>query len=66
MGAFVSRQNARVEEVDNNSNNAYKYPPKSGLLKIYKYIRIYDLFLLLLVNKIFSLKSAIMIKNQKL
>ncbi|XP_025425805.1 E3 ubiquitin-protein ligase MGRN1-like [Sipha flava] len=30
MGAFVSRQNARVEEVDNNSNNAYKYPPKSG------------------------------------
>lgn len=36
MGAFASRQNARVEEVDNNSNNAYKYPPKSGLLKIHK------------------------------
>lgn len=33
MGAFTSRQNTRVEEVDNNSNNAYKYPPKSGLLK---------------------------------
>lgn len=36
MGAFVSRQNARVEEVDSNSNNAYKYPPKSGMLDIYK------------------------------
>lgn len=34
MGAFSSRQNTRVEEVDNNSNNAYKYPPKSGMLKI--------------------------------
>jgi len=33
MGAFTSRQNTRVEEVDNNSNNAYKYPPKSGLFK---------------------------------
>jgi len=32
MGAFTSRQSTRVEEVDNNSNNAYKYPPKSGLL----------------------------------
>lgn len=32
MGAFASRQNVRVEEIDNNSNNAYKYPPKSGLL----------------------------------
>jgi hypothetical protein len=56
MGAFVSRQNARVEEVDNNSNNAYKYPPKSGMLEIYKFIRIYDLFLLLLAIKIFCLK----------
>lgn len=34
MGVFASRQNARVEEVDNNSNNAYKYPPKSGLLDV--------------------------------
>ncbi|XP_050440500.1 E3 ubiquitin-protein ligase MGRN1 isoform X2 [Adelges cooleyi] len=30
MGIFSSRQNTRVEEVDNSSNNAYKYPPKSG------------------------------------
>lgn len=35
MGNFSSRQNTRVEEVDNNSNNAYKYPPKSGLLDIH-------------------------------
>ncbi|XP_075220083.1 mahogunin ring finger 1 [Lycorma delicatula] len=30
MGAFTSRQNAGVEEVDIVSNHAYKYPPKSG------------------------------------
>lgn len=39
MGAFSSRQNTRVEEVDNNSNNAYKYPPKSG--KFNSHIKIY-------------------------
>jgi hypothetical protein len=31
-------------------------PPKSGMLEIYKFIRIYDLFLLLLAIKIFCLK----------
>ncbi|XP_046399678.1 E3 ubiquitin ligase Rnf157 isoform X2 [Ischnura elegans] len=30
MGAFTSRQNAGVEEVDIVSNHAYKYPPRSG------------------------------------
>ncbi|XP_071451351.1 probable E3 ubiquitin-protein ligase MGRN1 isoform X3 [Hetaerina americana] len=30
MGAFTSRQNAGVEEVDIASNHAYKYPPRSG------------------------------------
>lgn len=30
MGAFTSRQNAGVEEVDIPSNSVYRYPPKSG------------------------------------
>ncbi|XP_077482276.1 E3 ubiquitin ligase RNF157 isoform X2 [Stigmatopora argus] len=30
MGAFVSRQNIGVEEVDIPSNSVYRYPPKSG------------------------------------
>lgn len=30
MGAFTSRSNAGVEEVDIASNNAYRYPPKMG------------------------------------
>lgn len=30
MGAFTSRQNADVEEAENVSNNAYKYPPRQG------------------------------------
>lgn len=30
MGAFSSRQNAAVEEAEQSSNNAYKYPPRSG------------------------------------
>ncbi|XP_020281991.1 RING finger protein 157 [Pseudomyrmex gracilis] len=30
MGSLTSRQNAGVEEVDITSNNAYKYPPRSG------------------------------------
>lgn len=30
MGAFTSRNNAGVEEVDIASNNAYRYPPKMG------------------------------------
>ncbi|XP_054621869.1 E3 ubiquitin ligase RNF157 isoform X2 [Dunckerocampus dactyliophorus] len=30
MGAFASRQNIGVEEVDIPSNSVYRYPPKSG------------------------------------
>ena len=30
MGAFHSRRNAGVEELDLSSSNAYRYPPKSG------------------------------------
>ncbi|XP_078611373.1 uncharacterized protein LOC144881888 isoform X2 [Branchiostoma floridae x Branchiostoma japonicum] len=30
MGAFTSRQNAGVEELDIAANSAYRYPPKSG------------------------------------
>lgn len=30
MGALTSRQNATVEETENASSHAYKYPPKSG------------------------------------
>ncbi|KFM79220.1 RING finger protein 157, partial [Stegodyphus mimosarum] len=30
MGLIFSRQNARIEELDNTSNNAYRYPPKTG------------------------------------
>lgn len=30
MGAFTSRRNMGVEEVDISTNNAYRYPPKSG------------------------------------
>ncbi|KAJ3608304.1 hypothetical protein NHX12_025353 [Muraenolepis orangiensis] len=30
MGAFISRQNLGVEEVDIPSNSVYRYPPKSG------------------------------------
>ncbi|CAL8260148.1 unnamed protein product [Arctogadus glacialis] len=30
MGAFISRQNIGVEEVDIPSNSVYRYPPKSG------------------------------------
>ncbi|XP_019877959.2 probable E3 ubiquitin-protein ligase MGRN1 [Aethina tumida] len=30
MGAFTSRQNAGVEEVDVASTHAYRYPPRSG------------------------------------
>lgn len=30
MGSVASRRNAGVEEVDMVSNNAYRYPPKSG------------------------------------
>lgn len=30
MGAFTSRRNAGVEEVDISTANAYRYPPKSG------------------------------------
>ncbi|KAM8718772.1 hypothetical protein ACLKA7_001477 [Drosophila subpalustris] len=30
MGNFVSRQNAAVEEADQTTNNAYKYPPRIG------------------------------------
>jgi hypothetical protein len=31
MGGLTSRQHAGVEEVDIVSNNAYKYPPRSGM-----------------------------------
>lgn len=34
MGSITSRQNAGVEEADIVSNQAYKYPPRSG--KYYK------------------------------
>lgn len=30
MGILFSRQNARVEELDLTSSNAYRYPPKTG------------------------------------
>ncbi|KAK2151839.1 hypothetical protein LSH36_349g03001 [Paralvinella palmiformis] len=30
MGAFASRRNMGVEEVDISTNNAYRFPPKSG------------------------------------
>lgn len=30
MGAFASRQNAGVEEIDINTTHAYRYPPKTG------------------------------------
>lgn len=33
MGAFASRRNAGVEEVDLPTSNAYRYPPKSGKKK---------------------------------
>ncbi|CAL1279351.1 unnamed protein product [Larinioides sclopetarius] len=30
MGLIFSRQNARIEEPDSNTNNAYRYPPRNG------------------------------------
>lgn len=32
MGSLVSRRNAGSDVVDYGNNNAYRYPPKSGLL----------------------------------
>ncbi|GFY43199.1 e3 ubiquitin-protein ligase MGRN1 [Trichonephila inaurata madagascariensis] len=30
MGQFFSRENARIEELESTTNNAYRYPPKNG------------------------------------
>ena len=34
MGAFTSRRNGGVEEVDIAASNAYRYPPKSGKMTL--------------------------------
>lgn len=30
MGNFISRQNSGVQELEYSSQNAYRYPPRSG------------------------------------
>lgn len=34
MGALISRQNIGVEEVDIPSSSVYRYPPKSGKVRL--------------------------------
>ena len=41
MGGIASRRNAGVEEVDISTNNAYRYPPRSGEPSFLRHQKIY-------------------------